>query len=407
MATATIRKKTIEQVEVSGQRVLMRVDFNVPLDQNGSITDDRRIRLALPSIESVVRRGGRLILMSHLGRPKGEGYAAGLSLRPAADRLGELLGGSPVRFVAGDCAGAEAAEAVAALDDGQVLVLDNLRFNPGEKSGDPQLASRLASFGDVFCHEAFGTAHRKDASVVAVPKTMSGRPRVAGLLLQKELHYLSETLAEPRRPFVSVLGGAKISDKLGAIENLMGTVDTILVGGAMAYTFVKALGHGIGASLVDEDLLDTARAVIDAAAESTTDLILPNDHVCGRELTHITPVEVHGTSIPDGWMGLDIGPETTARYVPILHAAATVVWNGPVGVFEIEPFDVGTRQIAEAIADATGRGATTIVGGGDSAAAVEAFGLSERFSHVSTGGGASLRVLEGGRLESVDLLDDA
>ena len=403
----TTKKKTIEQVDVAGKRVLMRVDFNVPLDEKGVITDDRRIRLALPSIRSVIERRGGLILMSHLGRPKGAGPEPKFSLEPAAARLRELLGDVSVRFIPGDCAGAEAAEAVRQLGDGQVVVLDNLRFSAGEKKGDPGFASKLAAFGDVFCHEAFGTAHRTDASVVAVPKAMGPKPKVAGFLLQKELHYLAETLADPKRPFIAVLGGAKVSDKLGALHNLMGKVDTILVGGAMAYTYIKALGHEVGNSLVEPDMVKTAKEIIEEAAASPTDLILPHDHICGKQMAHVTPVKVFKTSIDEGWMGLDLGPETVAQYIGLLHRAGTIVWNGPVGVFETPPFDVGSRLIADSMAGATGLGAVTIIGGGDTAAAAEAFGLNDRFSHISTGGGASLQMLEGRPMESVNLLDEA
>jgi phosphoglycerate kinase len=383
------------------------VDFNVPLDDNQNITDDRRIRLALPTIRSVVDRGGRLVLMSHLGRPKGQGPEPKLSLEPAADRLRHLLDGVSVTFVPGDCAGPKAADAVRSLADGQIVLLDNLRFAAGEKKGDAAFAQALAAYGDVYCHEAFGTAHRTDASVVGVPQAMAGKPKVAGLLLQKELHYLAGALADPKRPFVAVLGGAKVSDKLGAVQNLMGSVDTILVGGAMAYTYLEALGHEMGKSLVERDMLETAKEIIDAAAASPTDMILPHDHICGKEMTHVTPVKVFEKSIESGWMGLDLGPRTVAQYVEIVHEAGTIVWNGPVGVFETPPFDVGSRLIASAMAGATGLGAVTIVGGGDTAASVDAFGLSGRFSHVSTGGGASLQMLEGRAFESVGLLDDA
>jgi phosphoglycerate kinase len=403
----TKAKKSIEHVDVAGKRVLMRVDFNVPLDDEAAITDDRRIRLALATIQSVTKRRGRLILMSHLGRPKGTGPEPKFSLEPAAARLAELLGDVPVRFVPGDCAGAEAAEAVRALADGQVVVLDNLRFSAGEKKGDAEFAAKLASYGDIFCHEAFGTAHRTDASVMAVPQAMAGKPKVAGFLLQKELHFLAETLADPQRPFIAVLGGAKVSDKLGALHNLMGKVDTILVGGAMAYTYIKALGHGVGTSLVEPDMLKTAHEIIQEAAASPTDMILPHDHICGKQMAHVTPVKVFETSIDDGWMGLDLGPETVAQYIEQVHKAKTIVWNGPVGVFETPPFDVGSRLIAVAMAGATGLGAVTIVGGGDTAAAADAFGLADRFSHISTGGGASLQMLEGRPLESVGLLDEA
>ncbi len=399
-------KKTIDQIEVASKRVLMRVDFNVPLDSGGAITDDRRIRQGLPSIQSVTGRKGRLVLMSHLGRPEGA-PEAGLSLEPAAKRLAELISPASVRFVGGDCVAPAAAAAVAAMGDGEIVLLENLRFNPGEKTGDPQFARKLAAFGDVYCNDAFGSAHRVDASMVAVPKAMEEKPRVAGLLLARELHYLSEAIAKPKRPFVAVLGGAKISDKLGALSNLMGKVETILVGGAMAYTLLKALGHEIGTSLVQLGMLKKAQEVIDAAAASPTDLILPSDHVCGKQITHLTPVKVVATSIPDGWMGLDIGPETSAQYGKSLHEARTIVWNGPMGVFETPPFDVGTRQVAEGIVKATEAGAVSVVGGGETAAAVEGFGLSKRFSHVSTGGGATLQMLEGRSFDSVAVLDEA
>ena len=406
MGTACMAKKTIEQVEVASKRVLMRVDFNVPLDDDAAITDDRRIRLALPSIQSVVQRQGRLILISHLGRPEGTGYEAPLSLKPAADRLGELLGDVAVHFIGGDCVGAEVAEAATGLGDGQVIVLENLRFNPGEKAGDATFAAQLAGLGDVYCNEAFGTAHRDDASMVALPEAMNGKPRVAGLLLDREIRFLGDTLAQPARPFVAVLGGAKVSDKLGAIRNLMTIVDVILVGGAMAYTFLEAMGRDVGSSQVQRGMLPQAQQIIDAAAASTVDLILPLDHVCGKQITRLTPLQVVSESIPFGWMGLDIGPETVAEYARELSKAKTIVWNGPVGVFEVPPFDVGTKQIAQAIVRATEAGATSIGGGGDTAAAIEGFGLSDRFTHVSTGGGACLRMLEGQRFTSVDLLDE-
>lgn len=400
-------KKTIDKIDVRSKRVLMRVDFNVPLDDSEprGITDDRRIRQALPTIKSVIDRQGRLILMSHLGRPEGKGYEEAESLRPAADRLAGLLPGVKVMFPDTDCIGAEAARAVSAINDGEIVVLENLRFHAGEKDGDPDFAAKLASFGDIYCNDAFGTAHRADASMVAVPHAMKGKPRVAGLLLQKELKYLSEAIGQAQRPFIAVLGGAKVSDKLGAIRNLMGKVDSILVGGAMAYTFLRAMGQETGSSLVQANMVAQASAIIQAAAASKTDLLLPQDHVCGKQISKFTPVEVHAGNIPAGWMGLDIGPQTTAQYTQLIRGAKTVVWNGPVGVFETPPFDVGTRQIAQAIAQATKHGATSIVGGGDTAAAVDAFKMSDMFSHVSTGGGASLELLEGKSFESVAVLD--
>ena len=400
-------KKTIEQVDVASRRVLMRVDFNVPLDDGAAITDDRRIRLALPSIQSVIERQGRLILISHLGRPQGAGYEAKLSLKPVADRLGELLGDVSVGLVSGDCVSAEAAKAVSSLGDGQVLVLENLRFNSAEKTGDPAFAAQLAAYGDIYCNEAFGTAHRGDTSMVALPGAMNDKPKVAGLLLDREIRFLADTLAQSARPFVAVLGGAKVSDKLGAIQNLMDKVDVILIGGAMAYTFLEALGREVGSSQVQRGLLGQAQEIIDAAAASPVDLILPNDHVCGKQISRVTPVRVVGESIPQGWMGLDIGPETVGQYAQELNKAKTIIWNGPLGAFETPPFDVGSKQIAEVIVRATEAGATSVIGGGDTAAAVEQFGLADGFTHISTGGGASLRMLEGKPFPSVDLLDDA
>ena len=405
-------KKTIDQVDVRSKRVLMRVDFNVPLDDNapgtpGKITDDRRIRQSLPTIQSVLKRNGKLILMSHLGRPEGKGFEAAYSLEPVAARLHELLPAIKVHFPGNDCVGPDAAKAVQAVRDGEIVLLENLRFHKGEKKGDPAFAAKLAAYGDMYCNDAFGTAHRNDASMYAVPKLMAGKPRIAGLLLQKELQYLSEAINHAKHPFVAVLGGAKVSDKLGAIRNLMNKVDSILVGGAMAYTFLKAMGKETGSSLVESDMLNEAASILDAAAASKTDLILPQDHVCGKQITKQTPVQVFDDEIPAGWIGLDIGPKTTAQYSKTLIAAKTIVWNGPMGVFETEPFEVGTQQVAEAIVKATKSGAASIVGGGDTAAAVEALGRAEQFSHVSPGGGASLEMLEGKPFESVALLDDA
>lgn len=401
-------KMTIDQIDVKSKRVLMRVDFNVPLDEaTGRITDDNRIRQALPTIKSVISRGGRLILMSHLGRPEGTGFVPSESLTPAADRLRELLGNVKVEFPSNDCIDAMAAAAVAALKGGEIVVLENLRFHKGEKKGDSAFAAKLAAYGEIYCNDAFGTAHRNDASMFAVPKAMEGKPRVAGLLLQKELKYLSEAIEKARKPYVAVLGGAKVSDKLGAIKNLMNKVDTILIGGAMAYTFIKAQGNEVGSSLVQNNMLDQAAQILDAAARSKTDLILPEDHVCGKQISSQTSTQIVEGEIPGGWMGLDIGPKTTGLYAKTLQGAKTIVWNGPMGVFETPPFDVGTREVARAMAKATKGGAVSIVGGGDSAAAVEAFGLAGEFSHVSTGGGASLEMLEGKAFDSVGVLDNA
>jgi phosphoglycerate kinase len=399
-------KQTIAAVNVSGKRVLVRVDFNVPI-KNGTITDDRRIRGAIPTIKSVIDRGGRAILASHLGRPEGTGYEADESLKPVADRLAELLG-KPVQFPSTDCTDDKTAAAVANLKNGEVLLLENLRFHKGEKKGDAAFASKLAALADVYVNDAFGTCHRPDASMVAVPQAMAGKPRVSGFLVEKEIKYLSEALASPAKPFTVVLGGAKVSDKLPAIEHLLPKADHIIVGGAMAYTFLKALGHRVGASRVEDDRLKDAKRILELAAESKTDLHLPEDHVCSTTFSeNAGDIEVFDGHIKDGFMGLDIGPKTALRYSQIIKPSRTIVWNGPMGVFEWKPFRVGTRVVAEAIAQATANGATSIVGGGDSASAAEVFGVADKLTHVSTGGGASLEMLEGKPFKAVDLLDNA
>jgi len=399
-------KKTIANIDVAGKRVLTRVDFNVPLE-DGAITDDRRIREAIPTLKSVLDRGGSLVLMSHLGRPEGKGFEAEFSLKPVAARLGELLG-QPVLFPSNDCTDDASAKAAADLKPGQVLLLENVRFAKGEKKGEPAYAQRLASYGDIYCNDAFGTAHREDGSMFAVPKAMEGKPRVAGLLLTKELRYLAQTLASPAKPFAVVLGGAKVSDKIGVIENLLPKADAIIIGGAMAYTFLKALGREVGASKVESDKLAEAKKIIDEAAKRKVDLLLPTDHVCSTQFSEMAgDIEVFSDDIKPGFMGLDIGPKTQTKYALTLHKAKTIVWNGPMGVFEFAPFATGTQQVAKAIAEATKNGATSIVGGGDSAAAAEKFNVADKMSHVSTGGGASLEMLAGKPFTTVDLLDNA
>lgn len=402
-------KKRIDQVEVRGQRVLMRVDFNVPL-KGRAIADDRRIRMALPSIESVLSRGGRLVLMSHLGRPKGEGFEKDFSLEPCAVRLAELLGNKArggVKFPSHDCVDGAATAAVNMLADGECLLLENLRFHKAEQKGDAAFASRLAAYGDVYCNDAFGTCHRPDASMVGAPRAMAGRPRVCGFLVEKEIRYLSDALANPKRPFAVVLGGAKVSDKLPAITNLLPKADHVLIGGAMAYTFLKSQGKKVGSSRVEEDRIADAKRTLDEAAKTSCKMHLPVDHVCAAKFEEQAKAEVCEGDIRDGLMGLDIGPRTCEQYGAVLKASKTVVWNGPMGVFEWASFSNGTRKVAEAIVAATASGAVSIVGGGDSAAAAEEMGFAEKLSHVSTGGGASLEMLEGNRFESVDLLDEA
>lgn len=400
-------KKTIESVDVSGKKVLIRVDFNVPLE-GGTITDDRRIRSALPTITSVLDRGGSAILMSHLGRPEGTGYESKHSLEPVAAKLGELLGRA-VQFPSQDCVDEDASAAVHGLQPGGVILLENLRFHKAEKKGDAEFAGKLAAYGDVYVNDAFGTCHRPDASMVAVPRAMAGKPRVSGFLVEKEIRFLSQVVAAPAEPFVVVLGGAKVSDKMAAIENLLPKADALLVGGAMAYTFLAAMGKDVGASRVESDRLADAKRAIDLAQKLDADLYLPTDHVSGKAFAENGggDIEVHGEHFPAGFMGLDIGPDTQVLYSRILGKAKTVVWNGPMGVFEWRPFSVGTSTVAKAMARATEAGATTIVGGGDSAAAAEKFGVADKVSHVSTGGGASLEMLEGKTFEAVELLDEA
>lgn len=393
-------KKTIAQVDVAGKKVLMRVDFNVPLDEQGHITDDLRIRMALDSIRSVTSRGGRLILCSHLGRPKGTGVEPKYSLRPTVARLSELLGQS-VEFAA-DTVGPEAKAKAGALKNGQVLILENVRFNAGEKDGDAEYAATLASLADIYCNDAFGTCHRNDGSMYAVPKAMSGKPRVVGFLVEKEIRYLSDAIGQPQRPFVAILGGAKVSDKIKVIDNLLNVCDQVLIGGAMAYTFSLASGGRVGKSLVERDRVELAKDLMKRAGNK---LILPTDTHCGDAFSADCNKQVVAAGeIPDGFEGLDIGPATAKHYSQLVKSARTIVWNGPMGVFEMPPFDQGTRAVAEAIAASSG---TSIIGGGDSAAAIAAFGLADRVSHVSTGGGASLEMLEGNKFDAVEILDEA
>ncbi len=393
-------KKTIADVDVVGKAVLMRVDFNVPQDDSGAVTDDRRIRMALPSIESVLQRNGKLILMSHLGRPKGKGIEPEFSLKPAADRLRELIS-FPVEF-ATDVDGPDATDKVQHLQQGHVLVLENVRFHPGEKEGDAGFASKLAGWADIYCNDAFGTCHRTDASMVAVPIAMGSKPKVVGFLVDKEIRYLSETLKSPKRPFVAILGGAKVSDKIKVIDNLLSICDQVLIGGAMAYTFSLAQGGKVGKSLVEPDRVELAR---DCLEKGGSKLVLPIDTHCGDAFrSDCNKLIVAAGDIPDGWEGLDIGPQTSKMYAEIVARAKTVVWNGPMGVFEMPPFDEGTKIVANAVADSE---AISIIGGGDSAAAIEQLGFADRVTHISTGGGASLSMLEGERFQAVDVLDDA
>ncbi len=393
-------RRTIADVDVADRKVLMRVDFNVPLD-DGRITDDRRIRMALPSIENVLERGGSVVLMSHLGRPKGVGAEPAFSLRPAADRLAELLGSS-VEF-AHDTIGDDARAQVAALESGSVVLLENLRFDAAEKKGGEDFAAALAELGDVYCNNAFGTCHRPHASMVAVPRRMKAadKPAVAGFLVDKEIRYLSGVLADPERPFLAILGGAKVSDKIVVIDNLLETCDAILIGGAMAYTFALAQDREIGASLVEPDFVERAAAMLERGGDK---IMLPVDDHCADRIASGAEKRITEGDIPTGFLGLDIGPKTRELFAERIASARTVVWNGPMGVFETPPFDAGTRAVAEAVAAS---GATSVIGGGDSAAAIQQLGLADQVSHVSTGGGASLEMLEGKSFASFELLDEA
>ena len=394
------RKRSVLDADVAGKRVLVRVDFNVPISK-GEVSDDTRIRAALPTIESLVGRGARVVLMSHLGRPAGKGFEEAYSMRPVAERLAELLG-SPVTYVPDVC-GEEALSASNALADGQVMLVENLRFEAGEKKNDPDFTARLARLGDVYVNDAFGAAHRAHASVVGVPGIL---PAYAGLLLAREVETITGMLEDPARPFVAVLGGSKVSDKIGVIDRLTELVDVLLVGGGMCFTFMRAQGKAIGSSLVEDEWVERAGAMLGKAAERGCDLVLPRDYVVAdRFVADAAAKVVPCDAIPEGWMGLDIGPETCADYAARIAAAKTLFWNGPMGVFEMDAFAQGTRAVGEAIA-ANGS-CMSIVGGGDSAAAVKKFGLEDGVGYISTGGGASMELVEGRALPGVEAIPDA
>ncbi len=392
-----MRKKTIRDIDVRGKRVFLREDFNVPLDE-GRIADDRRIREAIPTITALRAQGARTIVASHLGRPKGR-VDETLRLDPIAVRLGELLG-IPVRKL-NDCVGPEVTAAVAAMSNGDVVLLENLRFHPEEEANDPTFVRALANLADVFVNDAFGTAHRAHASTVGIAKFL---PAVAGLLMEKELTYLSQALEDPARPLVAILGGKKVSDKIGVIRNLLQKANALLIGGGMSYTFLRAQGFPVGASLCEEDKLDLARSLLDEAGRRRVDFRLPDDVVVADQFADNAQHRVVlAKEIPSGWMGLDIGPKTATAFAEVIGRAGTVLWNGPMGVFEFQPFAAGTRAVAEAMAASR---AVTIVGGGDTAAAVEEMGLADRMTHISTGGGATLEFMEGKELPGVAVLND-
>jgi phosphoglycerate kinase len=395
-------KKTLSDISLQGKRILMRVDFNVPLDQDRNITDDKRIIEALPSIRKVVEGGGRLILMSHLGRPKGK-VNAEYSLAPAAKRLSELLE-IPVTM-AKECIGNEVMQQVLALQDGEVLMLENLRFHPQEEANDPDFARELASLGEIYVNDAFGTAHRAHASTEGITHFVP--TAVAGYLIEKELRYLGNALDHAVRPFVAILGGSKISGKIDVLEQLFNKVDAVLIGGAMVFTFFKAQGLPVGNSLVEDEKLELALSLLEQAKAKGVRLLLPSDVVVAGAISADAPSRIEPvTGISDGMIGLDIGPDTIAAYTKEILGAKTVLWNGPMGVFEIDQFAKGTFAVAQALADTTATGAVTIIGGGDSAAAIAKAGLAADVTHVSTGGGASLEFLEGKVLPGIAALND-
>lgn len=409
-------KKTVADVNVKGKKVLMRCDFNVPLDENRNITSDDRIVKALPTIKHILKKGGALILMSHLGRPKGVPEDA-FSLRPVAERLSELLGQEVV--FAADCVGPDAKAKAKALKAGQCLLLENVRFYKEETikdkaaKEDAQLrqakdnfAKELASMADVYVDDAFGTAHRDNASMYTVPMVMAGKPRVIGFLIEKELKFLGDTLKDPERPFVAILGGAKVSDKIGVIENLTSKVNAIVIGGAMAYTFLKSQGKQVGNSLCEDDFLDKATQLLEQAKEAGCEVVLPVDSVVAQEVKAGAANKVVGENIDAGWLGLDIGPKSRTLFAKKVKSAKTIVWNGPMGVFEMEPFDAGTKAVALAVAEATDKGAKSIIGGGDSVKALNKARLGDKVTFMSTGGGASLEFLEGKVLPGVAALSD-
>jgi len=406
-----VPKKTLASLsssDLSGKRVLVRVDFNVPLDDQGKITDDTRIRAALPTIQHLTTKGAKVILASHFGRPKGDDYAARVSdkfrLTPVADRLSTLLDKPVVKT--DDCIGDDVAAKVAELSNGDVLLLENVRFHPGEEKNDPAFAKQLASVADLYVNDAFGTAHRAHASTEGVTHYL--KPSVAGFLIEKELQFLQDAIEHPQRPLAAIVGGSKVSSKITVIETLLDKVDKLLIGGGMIFTFYKARGLSVGKSLVEEDKLELAKALEAKAKEKGVDLLLPTDVVVADNFAADANARtVSVENIPDGWMGLDIGPDSIKVFQDALSTCKAVIWNGPMGVFEFDQFAVGTEAIARTLADLTKTGTTTIIGGGDSVAAVEKVGVADQMSHISTGGGASLELLEGKELPGIAALDDA
>ena len=399
-------KKTVANLsssDLSSKRVLVRADFNVPLDDQGNITDDTRIRAALPTIQELTSKGAKVILTSHFGRPKGQ-VNESMRLTPVAKRLSELLGQEVVKT--DDCIGDEVKAAVDKLQEGQVLLLENVRFHAEEEKNDPEFAKQLASVADLYVNDAFGTAHRAHASTEGVTHYL--RPSVAGFLIEKELQYLQNAIENPQRPLAAIIGGSKVSSKIGVIETLLDKVDKLLIGGGMIFTFYKARGLNVGKSLVEEDKLELAKSLEAKAKERGVDLLLPTDVVVADNFAADADSQtVSVENIPDGWMGLDIGPDSVKVFQDALADCKSVIWNGPMGVFEFDKFAVGTEAIAHTLAELTHKGTATIIGGGDSVAAVEKVGVADQMSHISTGGGASLELLEGKELPGIAALDDA
>jgi len=397
-----MNKVTVADINFRGRKVLLRVDFNVPLDERRHIRADHRIQTALPTIRKILGDGGMVIACSHLGRPKGK-HVPEMSLKPVADRLSELLG-QTVTF-AEDCIGPEAANLVGRMENGDCLLLENLRFHQGETENDPEFARKLASLGDIYVNDAFGTAHRAHASTVGVTQYFD--QALAGFLMEKELRYLSQVMGKPARPYAAILGGAKISGKIGVVTLLMDQVDTLIIGGGMAFTFARAMGHKIGDSLVEEEQIELARDILAKGRDSKVNLVFPTDIVVTKEITEDAKSEVVPfDAIPDGMKGVDIGPDSIRHFGEVLEGSRTVVWNGPMGICEIPQFARGTIEMAKLMGKLTKTGATTVVGGGDSAAAVDRAGLHDVMTHVSTGGGATLKFLEGKTLPGVAALTD-